>query len=181
MSSISDLVSYQLAQTEADLSSEDGLVDYASIKQAAIDRAKVEFYGSNVPSESQILEIVKFHLSDVAVLYLIDTAIDWYQNRTVTRQTEGDETLVYHDRIASLRAKRRELQHRIAEALDRVKALAFGSADVGDIASLPLAQAQAEKRVKATLDPWKWARYLYGDLVSISEGVEPRTVQANRP
>ena len=181
MSTISDLVAFQLAQTESELRSGDGLENYDSIKQSAIDRAKVEFYGSNVPSEGQISDIVKFHLSDLAVLYLIDTAIDWYQGRTVSRQTEGDETLYFHDRIASLRAKARDLRQRIAQAEDKIKTIAFGSADVGDIASLPLAQAQAESRSKVTLDPWKWARYLYGDLVSVAEGAEPKTVQLDRP
>jgi hypothetical protein len=181
MTTIGELVSYQMAQTEQDLQSGEGLEDYASIKQSAIDRASVEFYGTNVPPEDQMGDIVKFYLSDVAVVYLIDTAIDWYQSRTVTRQTEGDETLQFYDRIASLRAKARELRQRIAQAEDRVKAIAFGSKDVGDVASLPLAQAQADKRTKVTIDPWKWARYLYGDLVQVPEGVEPRTVTADRP
>ncbi|MFW6194935.1 MAG: hypothetical protein ACOC5M_00245 [Chloroflexota bacterium] len=181
MASISELVTFQLAQTEQDLQSSSGLSNYGEIKSAAIERAKHDLYGASVPSEAQIGDVVRYYLSDVAVVYLIDSAIDWYQSQTVQSQSAGDEQYTYHDRVSNLRQRRRELQNRISDAVDKIKTLALGSGDVGDLASMPLAQAQADGRSKVTNDPWKWARYLYGDLVKIDDGVRPKTMDVDRP
>ncbi len=175
------MVSYQLAQTEADLQSEDGLSNYSAIKASAIARAKAEFWlTAAIPAEAAMADVVKYYLADVAASYLIDTAIDWYQSRTVRRQVEEQETLEFYDRVESLRGLQQRLQARIAAAGARIRAIAFG-ADIGDIAGLPLAQAQADSSAKVTLDPWQWARYLYGDYVSINEGVDPQELVIDRP
>lgn len=182
MTTIAELVTVQIPQTEADLQS-GGLSDFAAIKTQAIQRSKLEFYvTATIPDEDLINDLVKFYLSDGAVLFLIDPAIDWYQSSTLLSETQGsDQTIKFYDRVSSLRTKREELLERIGKVKDLMMSIAFGTDDPADIAGLPVAQMQAEKRVKITNDPWQYARYLYGDLIEIAEGVEPITIQVDRP
>ena len=183
MATISQLVTYQIPQTEADLLTADGLSDYAAIKTAAIDRAKAVFYVSaTIPAEATMHDLVKLYLSDISVLALIDVAIDWYQSKTVLSQSQGsDENIRFYDRVESLRLRAEELRDRIDQAKALAESIAFAADAAADVAGIPRTQSQADSRVKITIDPWQYARTLYGDLIEIADGTKPLTIQVDRP
>ncbi len=178
MSTIAELVSFQIAQTENDLSASGSGISYTSIKTNAANRVKADFfYGKTIPEETSMADLVKYFLADCACIHLIDVAIDWYKSRERLSDSKEGATVTWYDRIDALVALRRRLQDRIATVEDRVKIIAFGES-VESYANLPLAQSQGQKKV--TVDPFQIARWLYGDYLEIAS-VEPLPVYPERP
>lgn len=107
--SISDMITAEWPTTEAKLSASEDF-RYLTQKSNAIERAKVELYGTlPVPAaESNIPAVACIWIADKALASLIPLAIDWYMQQRVT-ETKRETTYSYTNRAAVL-----------ADLLDRV-------------------------------------------------------------
>jgi len=180
MATIAELVTYQIGTTENDMTQEGATIDYAALKANAISRAKVDlYYGSTIPDEGDMSELEKYYLADCAVVFIIDSAIDWYKSMARLSDTKEGATISWYDRVDTLERMRRTLLARIRKVEETVKQVASGTS-VGAHVGLPLAQAQSEERDKVTPDPHQIARLLYGDYAIVGTSV-PLPVYPERP
>ena len=92
----------------------------------------------------------------------------------------GDENIRFYDRVESLRLRAKELRDRIDEAKVLAESIAFAADAAAYVAGIPRTQSQSDSRQKITIDPWQYARTLYGDLIEIVEGTNPLTIQVDR-
>ena len=183
MGIIAELVSYQIAETEADLKNEDFQPDYSMIKNSMIHRAKLDLYGaSEIADEGEMHDLVRFFLADCAVMYILDAAIDFYKSRSRLTDTKEGATFNYYDKVSILFQVKNKAAARIAKAQSAVEAIALGVVDVGQAAGLPSTTMIDEDRSKVTVDPYTLARVLYGDyVVALSSMIDPYSVEVNRP
>lgn len=183
MSLVAELVSYQIAETEADLKKDDFQPDYSMIKHSMIHRAKLDLYGAAaVPDETEMHDIVKFYLADCAVVYIIDSAIDFYKSRSRLSDAKEGATFSYYDKVAILFQVKNKALTRIAKAEATVRAVALGITDLGESVGLPSTTMLDEGTSKVTVDPFVLARTLYGDYVAhLASMISPYPVEATRP
>jgi hypothetical protein len=176
---IAELVTYQFGQTERDLSA-DSNSGWIASKASAIDRAKYDlYYGQEIPEESSMAMLVKYFLADCACMFLMDPVIDWYKSMTRLSDAKEGATITWYNRIDALERLRKRLQARIAEAKEKVSAMAFGLSASG-LANVPVTSADGLNKV--SIDPFTYARYLYGDYIDVSSvSTEPLELNVERP
>lgn len=181
--SIAELVTYQMAETEADLKKEDYQPDYDMIKGSSIERAKLDLYGAaTIPDESLMHMAVKFYLSDCSVIYLIDVAIDFYKSKSRLSDVKEGANYSYYDKVSILQSLKGRLSVRVAEAVGKIKAIIFGTTDLGKEVGLPSTTMLSEGKSKVTVDPFDLGRTLYGDYIDmLASMIEPYPVNITRP
>ena len=178
MATISELVTFQIGMTENDLTKEKAQIDYSVVKENMINRAKANlYYGMTIPDEESMSDLEKYYLADCAVVFIIDSAIDWYKSMARLSDTKEGATISWYDRVDTLERLRRTLLARIRRVEETVKQVASGTTVDAHI-GLPL--AQSEGRDKVTPDPHQMARILYGDYAIVSTSM-PLPVYPERP
>jgi len=112
-------------KTEAKLSA-DNDVDYATQKTLAVERAKIDVYGSAsaTPAEATIPDKVALWIADKATCYLISVAKEYYGMER--RRSEGKQgaTTTHYDLLDMLDRLRQELEEACALAYNEVMELA---------------------------------------------------------
>ena len=120
---ISALVTAVWPVTDAKLTEETSVLDYATAKATAIARAKRKLYGTAaIPADdNDIDEIARYWIADRAVLNLIPTAIDYYMTKQRLSDSKDDMTVSYYDKIAALQDLRNQLEADCRNGLDDAK------------------------------------------------------------
>jgi hypothetical protein len=122
---------------------------YAEIKASAIDRAKKRLYrGSTPPSESGMDERIIYLLADMASLYIIEAAVDYYKSQMLAENVD-EANVTYYDKIAALTEKRDRLTARIEQELSDVLDLL---APTFAAHKVPLVTSRGQR--KMTRNPW---------------------------
>jgi len=125
--SIADMITAEWATTEAKLAESTDFT-FSTIKDNAVERAKVELYGSlPVPAvETDIPEIARIWIADKSLQNLVPLGIDFYMQQTQTT-TKRDTTYTIPDRIRALQDLLDRIGHRLAAnetaALDAISAV----------------------------------------------------------
>lgn len=164
MSTVSELVGFNLPQTEADLTADTG-IDYTGIKASVIARAKLDVYGlTSAPAEADMPYLVLYQIADKATIFLIPSAEDYYKTKARMSDVKDGASFAYYDRIDTLKSLMMDLKTRIAGNASAVAGLVSGVKGVTLAASAGLPAVSGDGR-HVTPDPQKIGR--------ISKGVCP--------
>lgn len=119
--SLAALVTANFPVTEAALTAYPA-IDYASVKNGAIERAKRDLYGAGVvvPSESDIPDVAHYWIADKATLYLIPAGVDYYMNQHRLSDSKENANFSYYDKVQALR----DLEAELKAAVERNRAAA---------------------------------------------------------
>ena len=109
------MITAEWATTEAKLAESVDFV-YSTMKANAIERAKVELYGSlPVPAaEASIPDVARIWIADKALANLIPLGIDWYMQQRIS-ETKRETTFSYTNRATVLSDLLDRVMGRIAE------------------------------------------------------------------
>ncbi|HNT78499.1 MAG TPA: hypothetical protein PKH77_26095 [Anaerolineae bacterium] len=109
--SLAALVTANFPITDAALTAYSA-IDYASVKNGAIERAKRDLYGAgvSVPEEIAIPDVAQYWIADKATLYLIPAAVDYYMNQHRLSDSKENANFSYYDKVQALRDLEAELK-----------------------------------------------------------------------
>lgn len=96
--------------------------DWDTLTDNAIARATLDAYG-DVAAPATLPDLVAYWVADKATLYLIPSAIDYYQAEEHAATAAGDVSVREYDKVASLRDLRDSLRARCLENEAAVQAI----------------------------------------------------------
>lgn len=110
----------------------DTTIDYTAQKLAAIERAKVELYGSTTPpDEADIPSVAGYWIADRALIFLIPVGKEYYGTKRKRSDNVDGASVAYYDLLSMLNDLQRELESSVIskrdDALASISALASES------------------------------------------------------
>jgi len=149
---ISQRITNNFPQTEAELEAEDS-IDYARAKTDAIAEAKRKAYGrTTVPSESDIPDVVGEWVADQATIKLIPLAKEHYSlGRYLSKNNTRGENVRQYDLLRMLDGLREELEQDCAGKWTLVEDLIGSSAAPTDVPQVSTADLIVDPLDRALL------------------------------
>lgn len=113
---ISRRITNHFPRTEALLQA-DTDIDYQTAKVDAIADAKIELYGeTTVPSEADIVDIIRMQIADLATIALVPLAKNHYAHERYRGKSNREgENVEYYDLLDMLDELKRDLENDISD------------------------------------------------------------------
>lgn len=113
---ISRRITNHFPRTEALLQA-DTDIDYATAKTDAIADSKIELYGeTTVPSESDMVDVIRMQVADLATIALIPLAKNHYAHeRQRSKSNREGENVQYYDLLDMLDELKADLENDVAD------------------------------------------------------------------